>query len=224
MANHDIEIKVDNGGSDIRNISISAPSNSNKEKKEQKEKQKREKIITGNVIRKKPSLSRKVSDVFLGDDMDNIKDYIIFDVIIPAIKDTFFDVITGGLSMTLFGTTSRKNPKLYSNKGNTYVSYNSIYNSKKETQRPSSISRSRSLYNFDEIILESKAEAEEVLGNMVDLIDDYEIASVGDLYQFLGLPSEFTDQSYGWTNLSSASVRRVREGYILHLPKPELIK
>ncbi len=224
MANHDItSIKVDNGGGDIRELSVSAPSNSIKNR-EEKEKKKVEKVITGNVIRKKPSVSKKVTDVFLGEDIDNIKDYVIFDVMIPALKDLIFDVFSGGLSMTLFGNSTRKNSKLYNNKGNTYVSYNSMYNGSSKNSQRSITDRSRSLYNFDEIILESKAEADEVLSNLVDLIDDYGIASVGDLYDSLGIHSDFTDQSYGWMNLSSASVRRVREGYILHLPKPQLIK
>ena len=219
MANHNIEIEVDHGASDIREVSISAPSNSNKSK----ERQKREKIVKGKVIQKKPSMTKQITDTFFGEDVDNIREYVIFDVLIPAIKDTFFDVITGGLSMTLFGTGSKKSSKLTRDKGNSYVSYNSIYNSGKE--KPREIDRSiRSMYNFDDIILESKGEAEEVLSNLVDLIDDYQIACVGDLYEFLGIPSEFTDHNYGWTNLSGASVKRVRNGYVLNLPKPKLIK
>ncbi len=219
MANHNIDISVDNGASDIREVSISAPSNSNKSK----ERQKREKIVTGKVVQKKKPIGKQITDVFFGEDVDNIKEYVIFDVLIPAIKDTFYDVITGGLSMTLFGTGAKKSPKITRDKGSSYVSYNSIFNSDKS--KPRSISQStRSMYNFDSIILESKGEAEEVLGNLVDLVDDYQIATVGDLYDFIGIDSEFTDHNYGWTNLSTASVKRVREGYVLNLPKPKLIK
>ncbi len=217
MANHNIDINVDNGFSDIREVSISAPSNSNKSK----EHKKREKIITGNVVRRKKPITKQFADVFFGEDVDNIKEYVIFDVLIPAIKDTFFDVISGGLSMTLFGTGSKKSSKLIRDKGNSYVSYSSIYSNK---DKPRNTNQTfRSTYNFDDIVLESKGEAEEVLSNLVDLIDDYQIACVGDLYDFLGIPSEFTDHNYGWTNLSDASVKRVREGYILNLPKPKLI-
>ena len=75
--------------------------------------------------------------------------------------------------------------------------------------------RNRSRHNFDDIILDSRGEAEEVLSHLVDLVDDYGMASVADLYDLVGITSNFTDNKYGWTNLSSASVSRVRDGYLI---------
>ena len=46
------------------------------------------------------------------------------------------------------------------------------------------------------------------------------VDSVADLYGLVGIDSEYTDNKYGWTNLSSASIKATRDGYILDLPRP----
>ena len=42
---------------------------------------------------------------------------------------------------------------------------------------------------------------------------------IADLYDLVGMDSNYTDNRYGWTNLRSAQVVRVRDGYLLKLPK-----
>jgi hypothetical protein len=59
-----------------------------------------------------------------------------------------------------------------------------------------------------------------VLSSLVELIDTYDVATVADFYSSVGLEGEWSDNKFGWDNLSSAEVKRIREGYILVLPKP----
>lgn len=54
---------------------------------------------------------------------------------------------------------------------------------------------------------------------MQDLIDTYGMVSVADLYDLVGINGSYTDNKYGWTHLRSADVQRVRDGYLLKLPK-----
>ena len=58
---------------------------------------------------------------------------------------------------------------------------------------------------------------------MIDLIDEYGVVSVKDLYSYAGKKTDYTKEKYGWYDLSNASVERVREGYLLKLPKPVVI-
>ena len=74
-------------------------------------------------------------------------------------------------------------------------------------------------YNYDDIILDTRREAEEVLDRMQDLIDSYGMVSVADLYDLVGINGSYTDNKYGWTHLRSTDVQRVRDGYLLKLPK-----
>ena len=60
---------------------------------------------------------------------------------------------------------------------------------------------------------------EEVLSQMDNIIETYRMASVADLFDLVGESCNFTDQKYGWTNLRNAEVVRVRDGYMIKLPK-----
>ena len=55
---------------------------------------------------------------------------------------------------------------------------------------------------------------------MADLCETYGQVTVADLYDLVGISGSFTDNNYGWTDMREASVRRVRDGYILSLPRP----
>lgn len=43
--------------------------------------------------------------------------------------------------------------------------------------------------------------------------------SVADLYDLVGINGNYTDNKYGWFNIRTASVVRVRDGYMIKLPK-----
>ena len=54
---------------------------------------------------------------------------------------------------------------------------------------------------------------------MDEMISVYGIVSVADLYDLIGVTGNYTDNKYGWTDIRSASVVRVRDGYIVKMPK-----
>lgn len=177
------------------------------------------KIVKGNVKIKKRSFGRKFADIFFGEEIVDVKGYILQDVLIPAIKDTISDIITGGSDMLLFGERRLRGGRRPSN--GAYTSYSSYYQSGSKNNprtRPSG-SYSGSRCFIKDIIFETRGEAEDVLGNMIDVIKDYGMVSVADLYDMVDEPGQFTDNSWGWSDLGSASVRRVAEGYMLVLPK-----
>lgn len=172
------------------------------------------KAVAKAKLREKPFLMRIFSD-----NMSNIGHYIIWDVLIPAAKNTFSEIITNGIEMLLYGDDqpSRRTSRFSRSRGRSYVSYNSIYD--KREARPT-LSRPRSRHTFDDVILESRQDCEEVLSSLLELIDSYDVATVADFYAAVGLEAEWADNKFGWDNLSTAEVRRVREGYILIMPKP----
>ena len=147
----------------------------------------------------------------------------MIDVLVPAAKDMVADAISQGIERMLFGdvrSTSRRPHKQYSNNG--YVSYNSYKSSQQKQSSPSR--RARASHDFDEIILETRGEAEQVLSHLVDLTIDYGEASVADLYELVGITSNFTDNKYGWYELKDAFISRVRNGYLINLPKTQILE
>ena len=71
----------------------------------------------------------------------------------------------------------------------------------------------------DSIIFEKRVDAALVLDKMDEIIADYGFVSVADLCDLAGVTSAYTDFKFGWSDLSTAGVRRVRDGYTLKLPK-----
>jgi hypothetical protein len=63
-----------------------------------------------------------------------------------------------------------------------------------------------------------------VLERMQDIIDKYEVVSVSDLYELLGLPSSYQDNKWGWNYLGDVQVRQIREGYLIDFPSAEPIQ
>ena len=176
--------------------------------KEQSSDKKVEKVISGNAKVKKRSA--------LSDDIQNIKSYVVMDVLIPAAKKAISDIVTNGIDMILYpggnGRPKRSNVN--------HVSYRSYYDNRDRDRRYDPETRSRrSSYSYDDIIIDTRAEAEEVLERMDELLDTYNVVSVADLYDLVGISCSYTDNKYGWTNLRNAEVIRVRDGYFLKLPK-----
>jgi len=173
-----------------------------------------EKVIAGTVKSKKKSEIRKFTDVFISEDINNVKSYILLDVLIPAIKKAISDIVTNGIDMILYGETG----KTKSNSTASKVSYRSYYDGR-NGRRDYSAVRTKTSYNYDDIIFDNRGEAEDVLSRMDELISTYGFVSVADLYDLVGVTGNYTDNKYGWTNIRSASVIRVRDGYMLKLPK-----
>lgn len=201
----------------------SFPANSHKSKAKPEER-KLEKVVSGKVIQQKKGLTKRFSESFLGDDTRSVGAYILYDVLIPAAKAMISDMVGGGIEMLLFGEKRGHNTKR--DGGRSYTSYGSYYKtSDRDRDRDNRSDRrdisnsGRARHDFDEIVLETRGEAEEVLSHMVDLTIDYGMASVADLYELVGIDGAFTDNKYGWTDLRNANVSRVRGGYLINLPK-----
>ena len=187
-------------------------SNSHKSK-EVDERKKVGKVVKGKVKTKKKSGANKVADVFITEDISNVKDYIIYDVLLPAAKKTISEIVSNGIDMILYGETKSK-----SRSRGSKVSYSKYYEDRDDDYRRTSRRRAVG-YDYEDVILESRREAEEVLNRMEDLIDTYGVVSVADLYDLVGISGNYTDNKYGWTNLRSAGVERTRDGYLIYLPK-----
>lgn len=190
------------------------PGNSHKSK-ERTEIVKSKKIIKGTVKKRKPSLGKKMKDEFISTDSHSVMSYLLEDVFIPAAKETIANIVSGGIEMILFGgSSSDRGSNRQRNKSR--VSYESYYDRKES--RYSNRNRS-SVQSFDEVIFDSRVEAEDVLSAMIDDIDEYGITTVGNFYDLIGERTTPSDFKWGWETLRSARIDRVRDGYVISLPR-----
>ena len=166
---------------------------------------------------KKKGELRKIAEEFIVDDVKNIKTYVITDVLIPTIKDTIWDILTNTLDMFLFNGTKDHRKR---GKSSPKISYRDYYDSKNDRGRNYEI---RDRFDYDELEFDSHGEADAVLTGMLETIDQYGVVSVADMYDMADVTAPYTGNRYGWTSLRNAEVVRVRNAYIIKLPKAKPI-
>jgi hypothetical protein len=204
------------------------PSNSQRVKRQAKaekpEEKKVEQVTTGSVSRRKKPLGRRFAEVFTGDDTKGVMEYVFMDVLIPAAKDMVADAVSQGVERKLFGEVRSRGRSSIRSGGGSWTPYNRPSSSPLRNEPRGMSRQARATHNFDDLILENRVDADEVLASLDALIREYEVATVRDLYELVGETASFTDEKYGWVDLSGAGSRRSRGGgYVLILPRPELI-
>lgn len=188
-----------------------------------------EKIVDTPPIRRKKTLGSRVRDLFFQG--DNVFEYVVREVLVPAFKDTMSDAVSSTMERMLFGENgerrTRRTPSrssAFGSPGHTnYTRYSSTSTSRENT-RPIPV-RNRVSNDFDELIFATKLEANRILDQMDEAIRKYGHVSVRDLYEMVGEQFHYTDEKYGWTDLRRASTRRIANGgYLLDLPKVEVLE
>lgn len=192
--------------------------NSHKSKEEASEKR-AEKVITGQAKLKKKSEIQKFADAFISEDVNNVKSYICRDVLVPAIKKVVSDIIKDSIDMILYGEVRGNEKRSKVDR----VSYNKYYD-RRDEDRFASRNEVRSNYDYTNITLDTRAEAEAVRSSLDDIIEHYGFVRVADLYDLIGETGSYTDNDYGWYNVRNVDIVRVRDGYMLKMPRALPIK
>lgn len=194
------------------------PSNSRKAKEERK-------IVQAQVLKTKKSPGRKISETFLADDAHNVFSYIVHEVLIPAAKTTISDLVRTGIDRLLFGGTATSIRRRHTGVPGSTINYGNFhrspYQDPRQYQEPMRTSIARRVRSsFEDIVLPTRDDAEEVLTNLLELIDNYGVASLADFYDLVGVPTTFVDYKHGWETLTRSSIVPVRDGFVLDLPRP----
>lgn len=174
------------------------------------------KVVQSDVKTRKKSEIRKLADVFIAEDAANVKSYIVMDVLVPAVKKAISDIVTSGIDMILYGGSGR------SNRTGTRldkVSYINYADRRPYDRGPSNAGRPRESFGYEDFVFATRPEAEDVLAQMDALIEQYKMVRVTDLYDMVGKTCDYTFERYGWTNLRTAEIKRVSDGYVIKLPR-----
>lgn len=196
--------------------------NSHKYREEQKQnntvpEEKRVQKVVKTPVRTKKNEVRKFADIFISEDISSVKNYIFMDVLVPAIKKAIYDIVTNGVDMFLYGGTGKGRT---SSTSGSKVSYRSYYDQKSNSgYRGSENVKRNNGFEYDDIIFDNRGEAEAVKQQMQATIGRYGFVTVADLYDMVDQPAPYTSQKYGWIDVSNAEATRVRDGYMLKLPR-----
>lgn len=208
-------------------------SNSKKSKEESEDKTTDkviEKVVVSEVIVRKKPLGRKIKDIFIEGELRNAARFVAADVLLPALRNLLVEASNRGIERVVYGESYRRTgyPPQYGSR----TIYNSPINRDRgyspQSSRPhvipaQTVNRSQARRDGFEIILSSRAEAETVLERLTDILDQYDVASVADLHELVGVPASHVDNKWGWTVLNGVQIRQIREGFLLDLPAAENI-
>ncbi|HEX4502749.1 MAG TPA: hypothetical protein VH187_16555 [Scandinavium sp.] len=200
------------------------PPNSEASKRRLQEEAKNiKRVTTEDPVRRRKPLRKQFQETFVAGDAKTASRYVIFDVLIPAAKDTIVEVLSQGIEKLIYGDSRRRTGSTPPASGPTgLVSYNRYAMQSRQTSPQRAMSRmARSRHDFDEVVLTSRTEAEEVIDRLFEVVSRYGSASVADLYELVGISGTHVDNKWGWTDLRGAGVSRVRGGYLLDLPEPQ---
>lgn len=183
------------------------------------------KVVAGPAIRRKKTIFSRLRALIVPDGK-TLYESVFQDVLGPALREMVLDAIIRGAETAVYGE-----PRTGSRRGGTHrapvgasrhIPYNQYTAS--PTPRETRIPARGRTHDFGQIELNTRAEAEEIVAQMDEIIDRYGHTSVRDLNEMVGLESEYTDEKWGWRDLRGADVRRLRNGsYVLELPRPEAL-
>jgi hypothetical protein len=173
----------------------------------------------------KRSISSRFKETFFGESFESVKDYVIWDIMMPALKEFLYNLPQAILGALFYGDTSgryrtsseRHRPDNYaSTRREDYSRYSSR---REENDKIRSIRR----YDFDRFEFSSRQEAQDVLYEMLGEIDEHGQCSVADFYEMIGKDSqaEWIDQKWVWTDLARVRIVPRRGRYVILLPEPD---
>ena len=194
-------------------------SHRSKELKAEAEKQERkvQKVVSG-PVKTKENGGRKLASIFISDEASTVKDYVVNDVIVPNIKNIIVDALTGAIHR-IFGVDGGGRSS-GSSSSHSRVSYRRYYDERRDDPRDRDRYGESHRWDRDDIIFPSRRDAEAVRDEMLDVIEEYGLISVADMYEMAGLTSPPAQSfKYGWTSIRTSEVVHVRDGYIIKLPK-----
>lgn len=183
-----------------------------------------QRVTKSKAIQRKKPLYRKFLDAFRPEDNQGFVEYTLLEVIVPGIKDNMADAATSAIEHAL-GVDAPRRSRRRGSGGGGYTSYNRMGSARPRERRDRDDDRRPSRRETSpaeprEIIIETRVEADEVIDSLIELISKYEVATLRDLLSLVGEPHNYTDEDWGWTDLRGARIHRVREGYLLDLPRP----
>lgn len=149
----------------------------------------------------------------ISNDKGSLRDHAINDVLRPGLIKMLHDIGTYMLDVIFYGEGGKTRSRSMTDKVS-FRDYSDYYRDTGLTQR----STRPSTLSYDSLVFDTRLDAEAVYEHMVDILDEYHVVSVGDLYELSNVKTRPTDFDYGWKNLAQTQINRTSRGYVLNLP------
>jgi hypothetical protein len=202
------------------------PSNSHKDRdmpEAKPEKERLQRVTQSEAVQRKKPLGKRFTETFLGGDARGVGSYVMLDVLLPAARDMVTDVIIQGVERMVYGDV-RSGSRRRSSSFIGQTPYNKMAGGfRPDPREPMRSRRAVGGLEFEEIIVETRVEAEHVLEAMFHHIEKFQQVTLSDLKDLVGITAAYTDNKWGWSDLRGADIRHVRNGYLIQLPPAEAL-
>ena len=175
--------------------------------------------VVAEPARERKSVGSRFKETFFGQSFEEVKDYVVWDIMMPALKDFLYNLPQVILGALFYGDSDYRKPN------SRHTDYTKPSSTSSGTSRRNSsveVSSNPRDYNFERFEFRSRSEAMDVLYEMKGEIEEYGIVSVADFYRMIGQDNLATwiSERDGWDNLESARVIPKRGMFVLSLPRP----
>jgi len=186
--------------------------------------------LRGKVSTKRSVLS-DVKNEFISEDAPRVGSYILYDVLLPALKDLILDIAHGSIDMAMGG--GGRGYGGYGRRGSSisFTPYNRYYYDDDRSSRrryrnsvDDDIPYGRGRGNMDpsSYTFTDKADAVDLLDYLCDYIDRYGQVPAARFYSEIGedLACKWNTEDVGWYNLGSAKVLPAGRGkWYINFPR-----
>lgn len=173
------------------------------------------------VVVKKRGIGSKIKDLFIAADFRSVMQFVGQEVLLPAARGMIVDSVQRGVERLTYGEARSRR----TGPGASRVTYNQPV--QREWREPRTRPPDRTRFpraGRRDIFLPSREEATLVLDEMFDILGTYEVVTVAQMNELMGLPSSHVDNKWGWYDLRGSEVRPAREGFYIDLPQEEPIE
>jgi len=183
-------------------------------------------VVTSSVVTKRPA-SKRFFDFLFAESPKALLRRVVTDVVVPRAKAGVEEAAGNFLSGMLWGDASNRPLQSGVVRGTVIrsgaVNYNAISMMPNQGMALAHQAAPQTAVNYRDLTFQTLQDAENVLANMYDSLNQYRIVAVGDLYELANQPTQISDDRIGWTSLDGARISKSAQGYVLELPRPTLI-
>lgn len=169
---------------------------------------------------KKETFRSKLKRAFFGDNVENVGDYMFFDVGVPAFKATISDMIGNGIEVLLFGEARGRRR----DRGTDYARVSRDSRDRRDRDHYDRDRGDNRVVSYRDLFFEDKADAQRFVADIYDYVKDYGRISVSVYMSIGGLTSTSWDDNHkGWykEDLANLGLIRTRYGWEIDVPRPQ---
>lgn len=173
--------------------------------------------------------SKRLMNFLVAESPKEVAKNVGINLVIPQLKAAFEAAANGFISGLLWNNSGRPSGGIVQGtvlNSNTSV-YGGVVNGGVSPAQLAAAAAPQRPSGYQDLKLPTQQYAEALLTNMYQLLNEYRMVSVADLYESAGMPTDPQDHKIGWMALDGVHIEKTRDpgtpggvAFVLALPRP----